>query len=65
MAASFSPPVSRQPSCRFCDHEAHVFTRCHAELARGVAVVDEGDALIPLLCPCPPSRPTGIYEETR
>lgn len=41
-------PLSRQPSCRVCDHEEHVFTRCHAEL---------GDAL----CPCPPHRPTGIY----
>lgn len=57
------PLVSRQPSCRLCDHEEHVYTRCHAELARSPAVADEDDAelSVPLLCPCPPHRPTGIY----
>lgn len=53
------PPVSRQPECRFCTHESHTFTRCHAELGR--ASDDEGHS-IPLLCPCPPQRPTGIYD---
>lgn len=62
MAAAFTPPVSRQPSCRFCDHEAHTFTRCHAELTRSPATVEDDASSIPLLCPCPPSRPTGIYD---
>lgn len=44
-------PVSRQPSCRYCDHEDHVWTRCHALL--------DGDGTA--LCPCPPHRPIGIY----
>lgn len=43
--------MSRQPSCRYCDHEEHVFTRCHALL---------GDAGV-ALCPCPPHHPIGIY----
>ncbi|WP_158546616.1 hypothetical protein [Haloferax sp. Atlit-4N] len=43
-------PVSRQPSCRYCDHEEHTYTRCHAELGDPTA-----------LCPCPPHRPNGIY----
>lgn len=55
----FTPPLSRQPSCAYCDHEHHEFTRCHAELGR--ALDDDGHS-IPLLCPCPPHRPTGIYE---
>jgi hypothetical protein len=54
----FDPPLSRQPSCRYCDHDDHVFTRCHAELGRAV---DDGHS-IPLLCPCPPHRPNGIYD---
>lgn len=45
------PPISRQPACRYCDHEEHTFTRCHALLD------DAGNAL----CPCPPHRPNGIY----
>ncbi len=45
-------PISRQPACRYCDHEHHEFTRCHALLnADGTA-----------LCPCPPHRPNGIYD---
>lgn len=57
------PPLSRQPPCRLCDHEEHVFTRCHAELTRSAAYVelDAEERSIPLLCPCPPHRPTGIY----
>lgn len=57
------PPLSRQPSCPFCDHEEHVYTRCHAELARSTAAVaeDDDELSVPLLCPCPPHRPTGIY----
>jgi hypothetical protein len=51
------PPISRQPACRYCDHEAHVFTRCHAELGRAV----DDDRSVALLCPCPPHRPNGIY----
>lgn len=47
----FQPPLSRQPSCVLCDHEHHEFTRCHADLG------DSG-----ALCPCPPRRPTGIYD---
>lgn len=43
-------PLSRQPSCPCCDHEHHEFTRCEADL---------GGAL----CPCPPKRPTGIYDQ--
>jgi hypothetical protein len=43
-------PLSRQPSCPFCEHEHHEFTRCHSEFA------DSG-----VLCPCPPHRPTGVY----
>lgn len=42
-------PLSRQPSCRYCSHEHHEFTRCHADLDHGA------------LCPCPPSRPIGLY----
>jgi hypothetical protein len=42
------PPISRQPSCRYCLHEDHVFSRCLAEI---------GDAL----CPCPPHSPIGVY----
>jgi hypothetical protein len=57
----FTPPVSRQPDCRFCAHERHLYTRCHAELGR--ATDDDGHS-VALLCPCPPSRPTGIYEES-
>lgn len=59
----FEPPLSRQPSCPLCDHEEHVFTRCHAELTRAAAYDVDADAehSIPLLCPCPPHRPTGIY----
>lgn len=60
--AAFTPPVSRQPDCRYCDHEAHTFTRCHAELARADGAVNDDDLSVPLLCPCPPSRPTGIYD---
>lgn len=45
-------PISRQPVCRTCDHEEHVFTRCHALL----------DATGAALCPCPPHRPNGIYD---
>lgn len=55
------PPLSRQPSCSLCDHEEHVFTRCHAELARAAAYVEDDEHSIPLLCPCPPHRPTGVY----
>ncbi len=54
-----APLVSRQPSCRLCDHEEHVYTRCHAE--RSAAAVDDDELSVPLLCPCPPHRPTGIY----
>ena len=42
------------------EHEAHVFTRCHAELGRAT---DDDGLSIPLLCPCPPHRPTGIYDD--
>lgn len=42
-------PVSRQPACRYCSHEEHVFTRCEALLGETA------------LCPCPPHRPNGIY----
>lgn len=42
-------PVSRQPPCRVCDHEEHVYTRCLLELAGGA------------VCPCPPHHPNGIY----
>jgi len=52
-------PLSRQPSCRMCAHEEHVFTACHAELGRST---DEAGHSLPLLCPCPPHRPTGIYD---
>jgi len=55
-------PLPRQPSCRVCDHEEHVFTRCHAELTRSPAEVDDEERSIPLLCPCPPHRPNGIYD---
>jgi primosomal protein N' len=41
-------PISRQPVCRYCDHEEHVFSRCEADL---------GSAM----CPCPPHHPPGIY----
>lgn len=57
------PPLSRQPSCRLCGHEEHVFTYCHAELTRSPASIeDEAAASIPLLCPCQPHRPNGIYD---
>lgn len=57
-------PLSRQPSCALCDHEEHVFTRCHSELTRSPAYVevDDDEQSIPLLCPCPPRRPNGIYD---
>jgi hypothetical protein len=42
-------PISRQPACRYCGHEDHVFTRCLLELVEGAA------------CPCPPHLPPGIY----
>lgn len=42
-------PVSRQPECRYCEHEDHTFTRCHALVGEHA------------LCPCPPHRPIGIY----
>lgn len=42
-------PLSRQPSCHLCDHEAHVFSRCLMELDAGA------------MCPCPPHDPTGVY----
>lgn len=41
-------PLSRQPECRYCDHEDHVF-RCGLELDGGA------------VCPCPPHLPVGIY----
>lgn len=41
-------PLSRQPECRLCGCEAHIF-RCGMDLGDGVA------------CPCPPRLPTGIY----
>jgi hypothetical protein len=43
-------PVSRQPSCRYCEHEEHVYSRCLLELAGAAA-----------MCPCPPHLPPGIY----
>lgn len=46
-------PISRQPVCRYCDHEDHVFTRCLLDLGGGAT------------CPCPPKSPTGIYLEER
>lgn len=57
------PPLSRQPACRYCDHEEHVYTRCHAELARSPALVElyDEEHSLPLLCPCPPRAPNGIY----
>lgn len=55
----FKPPVSRQPSCRYCGCEEHVFTRCHSELGR---VTDSEGRSVPLLCPCPPKKPLGIYD---
>lgn len=42
-------PLSRQPACRVCGHEEHVFFRCGLDL---------GGAM----CPCPPHRPLGIYD---
>jgi hypothetical protein len=54
-------PVSRQPACRYCEHEEHVHTRCHAELTRSPAAADDGELSMPLLCPCPPHQPNGIY----
>lgn len=45
----FQPPLSRQPSCRYCaPHEEHL-TRCLLE-------VDGA------MCPCPPHAPIGQYE---
>lgn len=44
-------PLSRQPSCRICEHDDHVFTRCGSEFG------DTG-----VLCPCPPKKPTGVYD---
>lgn len=55
------PPMSRQPECRLCGCEEHIFTRCHTELGR---VTDSDGHSVALLCPCPPKRPTGIYEES-
>jgi hypothetical protein len=58
----FQPPLSRQPSCRMCGHEEHVFTSC--DLARSPAAAvedDDAELSIPLLCQCPPHRPNGIY----
>lgn len=45
-------PLSRQPSCRYCDHEDHPFSRCLLEIA------DTG-----AMCPCPPHRPIGVYDD--
>lgn len=45
-------PLSRQPACRYCDHDDHVFTRCGSEFG------DSG-----VLCPCPPHHPNGIYDK--
>lgn len=56
----FTPPLPRQPSCRLCGHEEHVYTTC--ELTRSAATEDDQP---PPPCPCPPHQPTGIYEETR
>lgn len=42
-------PLSRQPACPFCGHEAHVVERCGADVVDGV------------LCRCPPHLPPGIY----
>jgi hypothetical protein len=42
-------PISRQPACRYCEHEEHVFSRCLLELGGGA------------MCPCPPHHPIGIY----
>lgn len=42
-------PLSRQPECRYCDHEDHGFFRCGLELDCGA------------MCPCPPHLPIGIY----
>lgn len=41
-------PLSRQPSCRYCEHEEHVVFRCE---------LDVGGAM----CPCPAHLPPGIY----
>jgi hypothetical protein len=41
-------PISRQPACRYCEHEDHVFTRCLADLDGA-------------MCPCPPHQPPGVY----
>lgn len=41
-------PLSRQPECPVCEHEAHAI-RCLMDL--------DGDAM----CPCPPHLPTGLY----
>lgn len=44
-------PLSRQPSCRYCEHDDHVFTRCLLEIPGTGG-----------LCPCPPHKPNGIYD---
>lgn len=43
------PPISRQPVCRYCDHEDHIYSRCLLELDNSA------------MCPCPPHHPLGIY----